>query len=391
MVQGQRHYGMDWLRIGAFALLIFYHIGMYFVWWDWHVNIDPPVDIAAYPMLAVNPWRLALLFVVSGFASAALLQKLGSRGRFLRSRTARLLVPLAFGIAVIVPPQPWAELVVKQGYADSFWHFWTTDYFHGGVFEGLILPTWNHLWFVAYLWFYTILAGLLLTLPQGWRTWTLRIADRALSGPGLFLVPLGYLALILFVLFPGAEETHAFFDDLPTHLKYFPIFLFGMLLWQGEHVWTAIRRHWRLAAIIAIAAYGYVAGIEWRYPGATPITEQMRLWVDIARLLQGWCAIVALIGLADRYLDRDHPWRATLNEAVFPFYIVHQTVTVLAARALLDSGLSAAVQFVLLTLATFAGCAAFYWGGRRIGPLRPFIGLARRDKLAMAGPRRERA
>jgi membrane protein DedA with SNARE-associated domain len=49
---GGRHYGMDWLRIGAFALLIFYHIGMYFVPWDWHVKIVPTIDWVALPMLA---------------------------------------------------------------------------------------------------------------------------------------------------------------------------------------------------------------------------------------------------------------------------------------------------------------------------------------------------
>ena len=34
----QRRYDLDWLRIGAFALLIFYHVGMYYVTWDWHVK-----------------------------------------------------------------------------------------------------------------------------------------------------------------------------------------------------------------------------------------------------------------------------------------------------------------------------------------------------------------
>jgi hypothetical protein len=28
---GERLYGLDWLRIGAFALLILYHIGMFFL------------------------------------------------------------------------------------------------------------------------------------------------------------------------------------------------------------------------------------------------------------------------------------------------------------------------------------------------------------------------
>ena len=56
----QRHYGMDWLRIGAFALLILYHIGMYFVPWDWHVKIARPIDWVQLPMLATNGWRLPL-------------------------------------------------------------------------------------------------------------------------------------------------------------------------------------------------------------------------------------------------------------------------------------------------------------------------------------------
>ncbi len=67
-----RHYGMDWLRIGAFALLILYHIGMYFVPWGWHVTIAEPFDWVAIQMLATNGWRLALPFLVSAYAGAAL-------------------------------------------------------------------------------------------------------------------------------------------------------------------------------------------------------------------------------------------------------------------------------------------------------------------------------
>jgi glucan biosynthesis protein C len=66
-----RHYGMDWLRIGAFQILILYHVGMAFVPWDFSVKVTPPIDWAVIPMFLTNPWRLSLLFVVSGFASAA--------------------------------------------------------------------------------------------------------------------------------------------------------------------------------------------------------------------------------------------------------------------------------------------------------------------------------
>src|SRR3546814_12408386 len=93
-VIAQRHLGMDWLRIGAFGLLILYHIGMFFVPWDWHVKIAQPLDWVAIPMRLTNSWRVPLLFLVSGYESEGLFAKLGGVGAFMRSRSARLLIPL---------------------------------------------------------------------------------------------------------------------------------------------------------------------------------------------------------------------------------------------------------------------------------------------------------
>jgi glucan biosynthesis protein C len=73
------------------------------------------------------------------------------------------LLPLAFGIALIVPPQSWVELVTQHGYTHGFLWFLTHDYFRFGTLDGVILPTWNHLWFVVYLWAYTLVLALLLT------------------------------------------------------------------------------------------------------------------------------------------------------------------------------------------------------------------------------------
>ena len=118
---------MDWLRIAAFGLLILYHIGMFFVPWDWHVKTAHPLNWVRVPLLATNSWRIPLLFVVSGYASAALLGKSGRVGRFLADRSARLLVPLVAGMALFVAPQPWAELVFKHGYGADLLEFQRPD------------------------------------------------------------------------------------------------------------------------------------------------------------------------------------------------------------------------------------------------------------------------
>ena len=374
-----RHHGMDWLRIGAFALLILYHIGMYFVPWGWHVKIDPPIDRVAIPMLATNGWRLPLLFLVSGYASAALVGKLGAAGAFARSRSARLLIPLAFGILVVIPPQPWIELVTQHGYTKSLGAFWTSDYFRFGTLDGIVLPTWQHLWFVVYLWAYTMLAALLLAVvPVAARA---RIADGAaklLSGWRLLIVPMLWW-LAVYGAFPGHDETHALFDDGPSHLRYLMAFGVGWLLRVRPVLFEAVARCWRVAALLAVLAFLPVMWVESTWPGDTRAPGWAITLFHVARQVQGWASIVALVGIADRYWNRDHPKRAMLAEAVFPFYIIHQTIIVVAGWYLLQADVAALPSFLVLLAATALGCWLFYAIGRSIGWLRPLIGLQRKQ------------
>jgi fucose 4-O-acetylase-like acetyltransferase len=128
---------------------------MYYVTWDWHVK-SPHASSAIEPlMMLTSPWRLSLLFLVSGVATAYLFERRSARG-FLGQRSVRLLVPLLFGMAVIVPPQSYLEVVEKLSYAGTYADFLKLYFtaYHGFCrgSDCLILPTWNHLWFVAYLW-----------------------------------------------------------------------------------------------------------------------------------------------------------------------------------------------------------------------------------------------
>ncbi|MDQ8758034.1 acyltransferase family protein [Sphingosinicella sp. LHD-64] len=371
----QRHYGMDWLRIGAFGLLILYHIGMYFVPWGWHVKIAAPLDWTQVPMMAVNPWRLGLLFVVSGFASHALFSRMRGPGEFVTSRTARLLIPLVAGMVIIIPAQPWVELMFKHGYTHGFAHFWLHDYFRfDAALGGIALPTWNHLWFVVYLWVYSLLLGAMLwIIPERVRAAIAAGFGRALSGWLILIVPILLLAFQEFILLPGTDMTHALIGDWAAHVLFFPMFLFGYLLMGSERLWAAIRTHWRPIGLLAIAGYAASVAVELGW-SLVPAGWGYGVY-EVARMFQGWGAIVALIGLADRYLDRDLPARPMLTEAVFPFYIIHQTTIVLLGWWLIGRGYAPGLQFAILLVATVASCWAFYLAGREIGWLRPLIGL----------------
>src|SRR6202023_3895242 len=151
----ERRVDLDWVRIGAFALLIFYHVGMLYVSWQFHIKSAHGIT-ALEPLMHVhNPLRLAVLFLFSGAATRFMLGKYAV-GPLLRSRSVRLLIPLIFGMLVIVPPQAYDQIVESLGYPAGFPDFYARHYFaFGPQFCGpgpcLLLPTCNHLWVVACL------------------------------------------------------------------------------------------------------------------------------------------------------------------------------------------------------------------------------------------------
>ncbi|MBB5716637.1 acyltransferase family protein [Sphingomonas aerophila] len=370
----ERHYGMDWLRIGAFGLLILYHIGMVFVPWGFQVKTAHPLAWVEIPMFLTNPWRLTLLFVVSGYASRALLAKAGSAGAFLRSRSTRLLIPLLFGVAVIVPPQAWIELTTQHGYARGYLDFLAHDYFRFRFLDGIALPTYNHLWFVAYLWVYSVGLAIGVAIVGGARLQAL--FDPVFGGWRALVIPAAYIVLLETVLFHQVEDTHDFVGDGVAHLRYVPAFLFGFAMARSPIVMAAFARHWRTSGAVALACFATIAALLLAWPDFTFPDSPAVLWTyRVARHLETWTAIAALIGIAERLLNHDHRWRSTLAEATFPFYIVHQTIIVLVEGALLPLHVGPLVEFAILVVTTVACCWIFYVAGVRIGWLRPLIGL----------------
>lgn len=383
----QRRLDIDRVRVLAFGLLVLYHVCMYYVSWDWHVK-SPHAGPALEPlMLLTSPWRMSLLFVVSGVATAFLLRKAKrGDGRFLGPRSWRLLLPLLFGMYVVVPPQVYYELVEKVpgGFHAGYAAFMGT-YLRGGDFycaapgDCVDAPTWNHLWFLAYLWTYTVILWLLLKwAPAGMRSlggWL----GRRLSGPGALLWPMAWLALARLALAGRFESTHDLVDDWYNHAQYLPMFLLGYLLAFSSGFWEALQRHRNLALGIALAGYAVIAGV-WYFSGYSeevPPPEALRLLLRLVWGINQWCAIAAMFGYAYRLRDVDSPALRYLAPAVFPVYILHQTVIVALAHMAKPLALPPLLEGPLLVVLTFAACFGGYELIRRVPVLRPLFGLRR--------------
>jgi glucans biosynthesis protein C len=380
---GPRRYDLDWVRIGAFMLLILYHVGMYYVTWDWHVK-SPQASAAIEPlMMLTSPWRLSLLFLVSGVATGFLLARQGSHG-FLKLRSTRLLIPLVFGMLVIVPPQSYLQVIEKFRYAGSFGEFYRLYItgFHGFCSGGdcLILPTWNHLWFVAYLWVYTVVLYIAVRIAPPVIPWLRRLAERRLSGVGVLLWPLAYLCAIRVGLGERFPANHALIGDWYNHALYFGVFLLGFVLAGTRQdvrgAWRAMERTRWITLGLAVLGWAYLIA----YIGAySDDTGTPRLAVRLIALLsygaEQWLTIAAIVGFAHRHLTHDNAARRYLTSAIFPVYILHQTVIVVVAHALKPSHLYPPVEGVLLVLVTAATCFLSYEAIRRVRLLRPLFGL----------------
>lgn len=367
---------MDWLRIAAFALLIVYHVAMVFAPWDWVIHTPRSYAALVPPMALLTPWRLPLLFAVSGYASRKLYDRAGSPAAFAESRSKRLLIPLAFGMAAIVPLEMWVR-VMETGYPHGYLHFWAVDYWRSGEFYGREFPSWEHLWFIAYLAAYSfVLAGVLalwggrVMAAIGW------LADWCSVGMRLLWMPIAGLIVIRLALLFVVAERQGLTRDWSGHAQYLPIFLFGFALAGAPQLWPAIERIWKRAFLIAALAGLPVVLIEMRWPGSAVPPHAMMALDRACRVTMAWCMILGLFHVAETWWNRDHRWRRPLAEAVFPFYIIHHPAIVLIAWYTLPLGLGPVTEFALLLGGTFAACFAVFALGGRIGWIRPLIGLS---------------
>ncbi len=376
----ERLYFLDWVRIGAFFLLILYHVGMYYVSWDWHVK-SPAASHAIEPlMLLSSPWRLGLLFLVSGVASIFMLRRLQAAS-FMRQRSRRLLLPLLFGMLLVVPPQPYLEVVEKLGYGGSyldFMHLYLSGHHGFCPPKGCLdLPTWNHLWFLPYLWCYSMLLGLWLLLARPGFEALSQCLGRWLTGWRIIVLPLALLALARLTLLSRFPSTHALVNDWYNHASYFSLFLLGALLAGQGAFWARVdAMRWGTLAT-ALGCWAALV-VYYALPDGLMPPEQQLLWRDLQRVvyaLCAWCAILAVCGFAHRHLQVDNAARRYLTVAVFPLYIAHQTLIVVFAHALKPVGLTPWVEGLVLVVLTFVLSFAIVELVRRSAWLRPLFGI----------------
>jgi glucans biosynthesis protein C len=384
----ERRHDLDWLRVLAIILLLYFHTAMIFTAeWGWHIKNAETSNLFLEFNYFLSRFRMAVLFLVSGVGTAYALGHRGAR-RYLRERTRRLLVPLVFGILVIVPPQIYIERIAGGETFASFINFWPSTlrlqpYPAGNT-------SWHHLWFVAYLLMYSVAALPLFLWWRSARTARVREAvDGFLAGRGIYLLglPLAVVMAALAVRYPGPQNV---VDDWARLLFYFLIFIYGFVLCRADAAWRGMEEGRRTSLGLAMLSMLFINYLRWNglEPGWRYDVAGM-LWIGLGAL-NSWFWVLAIIGYGRRYLSFRNRLLDYANEGIYPFYILHQTVIVVLGFYVVQTSDGILAKFLFTsTLSLLMTVAIYEYGVRPFALTRFLFGM----KPAAARPalRMERA
>ncbi|UCF38417.1 MAG: acyltransferase [Acidobacteriota bacterium] len=367
-----RRYDLDWLRVLAFTLLILYHTGMMFNGWSWHVKNPETSKILEYVMRFSNQWRMPLLFFISGAAVWFAMEKYKS-GRFAWERIKRLLIPLTFGMFFIIPPQVYFERLFQGESFGSFWVFYESVLHLHPYPEGNF--SWHHLWYIPYILVYSLLMlpfFSLLKHPTG-RKWLTRFMQKVSQGSGViwWFVPIALSQILLRPYWP--DDTHNLIADWAQFAGMLLVFCLGFVFASSDAIWRSLESLRRLSLGLGVGTISILYCV-WYAGLRPPYLAEPAYWILSSANIWFW--ILAILGYGYRYLRFRNRLLTYSNEAVYPFYILHQTITVIVGYHMVHWNAPILVKFVLLALATFAGSWVIYAGLiRRLPWLRPLFGL----------------
>jgi glucan biosynthesis protein C len=368
-----RRHELDWLRVLALLGVFLYHSLRFFDPEDWHLK-----NAILHPGLAplmkfFELWGMPLLFTISG---AAVYYSMGGRTvrNFLRSRAARLLVPLGVGILTHSMWQVYLERSSHGLFAGSFIEF-VPRYFKGLYgFGGNFAWMGLHLWYLEVLFVFSlILLPVFVWLRKGKGKGLLSSLTDALRFPGgvyLLAAPLMLIAL----LDPSAILTARAFGG-SSIAAYLLFFLNGFLVVSNGRLYESIRKTRSISLGAGLAATALIGAAYFRIGEPVFGTAYYAALISACGLCS-WLWVLTFLGFAAGRLRSPSRFLIYSNEAALPFYILHQPVLLAFATVVIPSSIPDVMKWALLAAgALAASVGAYEWLIRRKGAVRFLFGL----------------
>lgn len=352
--QKQRQYYIDWLRILLILSVFLFHIGMIFNSWHWHVKNDVTGESQGtlwYIMVFLSTWRMPLLILISGAGTYFALGR-RSAWQYLGERFKRLFIPLAVGIFTLVPIQVYIEKSSEYESLLSFYPHMFEGVYPSGNFS------WHHLWFIAYLFFIALIISPFIHFFRSGRfdLFVGRLSHWVSKtlGANIFVIPLLFSQLLLRPYFPA--NTHGFIDDWAAMTYYIICFMTGFVVLSNNKMVESIRKQRYLFLIEAIIAGAAILILP--YLSNTDYLRNL-IW-DMAEPFVAISCGMTAIGFAKQHLNFNNNFRRLANEAIYPFYLLHQPVIVVVGYYIVQWDISVLAKVIVITCLSLLATILIY-------------------------------
>ena len=375
-----RRYDIDTLRVFAVILLIYFHTAMIFnIWSVFHLKDNDLSLEAAIFVSFLNIWHMPLFFFLAGISTYyALSFRTGEE--YAKERVKRLLIPLIFGILIIVPPQVYFERLAwwsetrhsPINFNGTYFEFYP-QFFIGIYPNGNF--SWHHLWFMWYLFFISLIA-LPLFLKLRSEKGKQHISDLASTfekGRKIFLfsIPIMIINISLRWIFP---ESHDFIFDWAAILHFLLIFIFGFIVVSDPRFEDSIARNKGLALFLGIIIAVFTltfdtliyldSSLNSTLTGFTTSNPAILILIYLIGMvlwsLCVWCWLIAFLGYGRKYLNKENSFIKHFSEIALPYYILHQTVIIIIGFYVIQWDTTILIKYLVITTAalflTLLGC-----------------------------------
>jgi peptidoglycan/LPS O-acetylase OafA/YrhL len=368
--KSERQYYLDWMRIILILTVFLFHIGMIFNTFGWHIKNDQQFSGLSPVMSFLHLWRMPLLFLISGAGTYYALGKRKTRD-YLLERVKRLIIPLIAGIFLLVPVQVYIERISQY---NSLFHYYT-HMFDGVYPEGNF--SWHHLWFIVYLFLISLIISPFLSYLKSRnfrkvKLWLEKLVTRK-GGLNIIILPLLISQLLLKPHFP--KETHDVINDWAFISFNLIFFLAGFVLFVNPRIIYHLKKqkYLFLTETFAIAILWFST------------RNQMNLSFLLTELLNAglaWSCTVTALAFAASAMNKNTPFRKHANEAIYPFYLLHQPVIIILGYFIIQWETAVSVKaFSVLSLSFFTTIGIYWFLIRPSNLMRLLFGMKKKRTL----------
>ncbi len=388
-----RLYYLDWLRVLAILTVFVYHSTRFFNMESWFVK-----NPTWYPWVEVwnrfmTAWLLPLIFVVSG---ASLFYAVGKgaggirgAGKFIKDKVLRLLVPFLVCVFTHASLQVYLERLTHGDFSGTYFqflpHYFQGIYEGGNPASGNFAVTGVHLWYLLYLFVFSIVLYPLMRWLEGRGQAVLsRLGDLLALPGGIYALALPTLLLLVF--FDPSSPIMAGREAGWSLVIYLWLLFAGFVLFSSERLQASVQRLRWFSLALAVVSIGIFLYLTFHFDSPSFGTPRYALVVGL-RGLGSWCWVLAAFGFGRKHLEFSTPFLKYANEAVLPFYILHQTVLLCVGYFVLQWAIPDLLKWAIILVVSFALIMALYeFLVRRFNVMRFLFGMKARRQAPTLQP-----